>query len=351
MFKSSTGVLAIFVSGMVGLGCGSQSSLKPGKGAPDGAATGGHDSGGASGRTGGTIGSGGVVAGASGGSGGSTGTTGGGATGGVVAGGAGGTGPCFALPCVPLLCPSGYLEEDSDPCGCPRCVPAPDAGIAKDASQDAPICMPHPCIVVGPCPGGYQPSPEPCGCPICAPVDAGPIADAGKSADVAPVCVGRTCPALKCQYGDIPRPGDLCGCRTCASPPDSGGEPVCAGLDECTCGATPGCAGIAGTCYCPFPKCNPLGACICGGGRFVGCAPQAIATCAGAKTRVAALCPNLKGATFDAVCNQPSPECVTKCLAEVNSCSDVSCSFCDVCDCMGDRFSVCYGQCTALTGP
>jgi len=55
----------------------------------------------------------------------------------------------------------------------------------------------------------------------------------------------------------------------------------------------------------------------------------------------------LKGPTFDGLCAGTNSACITKCLGEVNSCSDVSCTFCEACDCVGDRFSLCLGTCTS----
>ena len=62
---------------------------------------------------------------------------------------------------------------------------------------------------------------------------------------------------------------------------DGGG---CIGLDECSCwGRRADCQPIAENCWCPLPKCAP-GACICGGGKFLGCAPLA-SGCAAASRR------------------------------------------------------------------
>ena len=62
------------------------------------------------------------------------------------------------------------------------------------------------------------------------------------------------------------------------------------------------------------------------------------------------LCPAISGPTFDGVCTWPAIECVTQCLAEVSSCSDVGCTFCEACDCAGDRFFTCDQQCASTFG-
>ena len=46
----------------------------------------------------------------------------------------------------------------------------------------------------------------------------------------------------------------------------------CPELDECACLQRSDCQVVSESCWCPFPKCAD-GACICGGGRFWGCAP------------------------------------------------------------------------------
>jgi hypothetical protein len=395
MCKISTSAAVVFVAGLLGLACSDRSGLNSGRGT--GGAGGGAKGGQTGGSSGGTIATGGVSAGsggaiasggvqvysggaiASGGvqvySGGAIASGGvqvysGGAiaSGGVRAGGTGGDGAgtvgtsgCPQPPhSCPNRCPGGWpwtTTPSPDPCDCPIqiCGPPPDAGVAKDSSgpDTPPGCPPIACPALA-CPGGYLPNPDPCGCPICGPpysVDAGTARD-GRKIDGPPPC-RIACPALACPGGYLPNP-DPCTCPVCAPTSDAavakdvGGETSpasCTGLDECACFTTTGCTPIAEPCWCPFPQCNSSGACICGGGRFFACAPQAIATCAGAKARVAALCPTLKGPTFDGLCTRPAPACVTKCLAEVSSCSDVFCSFCETCDCAGDQFSNCYAQC------
>jgi hypothetical protein len=162
--------------------------------------------------------------GASGGTGSSGATGGSGGVGGV---GSGGTGTGGTVSCLPPLCfipaCAGELQPNpNDPCGCPICVPNPDAGIAKDAgSPDSPICLgPAPPCVAPPktCPAGSQLVSPPCGCTGCMPVDGG-ASDAGKPD--APVICNVMCPMMACTYGYLPNP-EPCGCSSCAPAPDAG---------------------------------------------------------------------------------------------------------------------------------
>jgi hypothetical protein len=72
-----------------------------------------------------------------------------------------------------------------------------------------------------------------------------------------------------------------------------------------------------------------------------------LSTCANAKARVGTLCPKLSGATFDSLCSQTNTLCITKCLNDVTSCSDVGCAFCDACGCATDNFLTCVGKCSS----
>jgi hypothetical protein len=321
--KNPYGALPLLLVVSLGLACGS-SALNPQ----------GLDASTAGGQ-GGTKAAGGAT-----GSGGSN--VGGNATGG--AGGSSGTvcptmGQCIA-------CPNGERPNPA-PCSCPICA-SPDASTPKDGATDGPpdgtidACLALPCPFPL-CSAGYQVVTPACGCPSCVPIDAGqPDTNA---------CPPVACPAITCMNGTIPNP-DPCGCPTCARP-DAGPDANkldCVGLDECACGNANGCAPIAERCYCPFPKCGASGACICGGGHFVGCAPVDLTTCTSAKDRVAALCPSLKGAIFDGLCPSSANPCTTKCLNEVTSCSDVRCSFCETCGCLGDPFSACVAACKTALG-
>jgi hypothetical protein len=260
---------------------------------------------------------------------------GGSSTGGPVSGGTGGT-TCPPIDCPAGVCPWGYLPNPTDPCGCPICA-SPDAGIESDATPDGPCIIP-PCVFID-CPSGYELVPRECSCPVCVPVDAG-TADAS-------ACPPVACPAIRCAYGTIPS-SDPCDCPTCALPDagtDSSPSP-CSALDECACADANGCAVLAEACYCPFPQCNPNGACICGGGKFVGCVPAGLDSCPDAKARVADLCPSLAGPVLDDLCDRTDDTlCITKCLDELDSCSDIFCSLCVDCDCAVDDFSMCVAQC------
>ena len=294
---NSTRASSLLLVVSFGLGCGasamnSQGSGGTGAGGQITASGGSPSSGGivASGgltSTGGTkTGSGGTVMGGKGGS-----VTGG--KGGTNAGGAGGTicppmGACPAIGCL-------YGEiPNPDRCGCPICAPAPDAGV-KDAAADA--CLALPCLPIV-CGDRELMVTHPCGCPTCA-----PLPDAGTDS----------------------------------------GKLACVDLDECTCLNTKGCTFIAEACYCPT-QCTSV-VCVCGGGKFLGCAPQAQGTCATARERVAGLCPALKGAVFDGLCQQTDSLCVTKCLNAVVSCGDLTCSMCEGCDCASDPFMRCRAEC------
>ena len=267
-----------------------------------------------------------------------TGGKGGSNTGGSAGGtsGAGGT-MCALVACPAIGCLYGELPNP-DPCGCPICA-SPDAGTVKDAATDT--CVHPPCASYPVCGVGYEVVTPACGCPTCVPVDAG-------QSD-AIVCPPIGCPTVACANGTT---RDLCGCFICVE--DAGTDAAklaCIGLDECTCGKTSGCASIAEACYCPYPQCGNDGACICGGGQFIGCAPANLATCTAAKARVATLCPQLKGATFTGLCQQTDSACVTKCLNDATSCTDVFCSFCEGCDCASDAFMACRAKCTAALTP
>jgi hypothetical protein len=255
------------------------------------------------------------------------------------ASGAGGTTCATPVACPAIGCLYGAIPNP-DPCGCPICA-QPDAGTVKDASADGP-CLALPCALPI-CGYGWEIVTPPCGCPTCVPVDAGPPDSL--------VCPLIVCPAVKCAAGTVPS-SDPCGCPTCALV-DAGTETkadatklACVDLDECSCMAANGCGPIGETCYCPFPQCGS-GACKCGGGKFIGCAPVDLTACANAEARVGNLCPQLAGATFDNLCNQTDTACITKCLNDVTSCADVFCTFCEACDCATDNFLTCVGKCSS----
>jgi hypothetical protein len=120
-----------------------------------------------------------------------------------------------------------------------------------------------------------------------------------------------------------------------------GGSIACSSLDECACFKTSGCAAIAEPCWCPA-ACGVQ--CFCGGGRYFGCVPSGLSTCAAASDRVGKLCPNL-AADVTALCPSSGEECTTKCLNEVTSCDDLMCTTCKDCKCMQDSFGRCLEAC------
>jgi hypothetical protein len=363
-----SGAFAFVLVASLGLGC-NDSGLKtqgPGKGGQGGSTasggvpgsggsgTGGVATGGAGGlggsyqssggsMAGGTIGTGGGANYGGGGSshagGSASGGRGGSNAGGSASGGTSGTGGtiCPPIACPGFVCPGGFAPNP-DPCGCPIC-PIRDAGSGTDTPPDA-ECIAMPCALPL-CQPGYVIVTPTCGCPACVPMDAGQ--------PDAIICPPIACPAIGCVGGTVPNP-EPCACPICA-PADAAVEtskPACVGLDECACHATSGCRAIAGPpCYCPPPECTPTVLCACGGGKFIGCAPANLATCADAKARVAGLCPSLNGPTFDSLCDQSDSACITECLNEVTSCSDVYCTFCEACDCATDPFMSCRGKCNS----
>jgi hypothetical protein len=345
------GAVAFLLVTSLGLGCndGALPVQRPAKGGQIGDASGGalgsggaissqveSGTGGARGGAGGLPATGGNATGAAVGTGGGPGAGGRSGTGGTNSGGTRGT-SCPLIACS--SCPYGS-RPNPDPCGCPICA-APDAGSGKDAAPDA-ECIALPCAPIICLPGTRLAAP-PCGCPTCEPVDAGQPDLAG--------CPPVACPTIGCTGGTVPNP-DPCGCPICA-PGDAAAETTklaCADLDECACRNANGCAPIVQLCYCPFPQCGN-GACICGGGKFIGCAPVSLGTCATARSRVAALCPELAGTGFDNLCASSSDGgCITKCLNQVSSCGDILCSFGLTCDRVADPYTMCMSACkSALT--
>jgi hypothetical protein len=367
MFKMSTCGVGLVLAGLVGLAC-SSSGLKA-RGSSAGA--GGVVKGGQAGST--------IDSGTTGGTGGTIGTGGAGGAGiAGASGNTGGTGGCSRIDCHMPAC-AGEFQPNPDPCGCAViCVATPDAGIAKDAGgPDYPsYCELVDCPIEGPpCSIGYALSTDSCGCLICAPVDGGTTVDGGKP-DGPPPC-RIACPMLDCVGGYLPNP-DPCTCPVCAPPPDAsvakdaGGPdtpptcppvmcsaltcPVCPPISRVDSGAaTDGgkpdtpviCNVMCPTMACTYgylPNPEPCGCPICAPH------PDAGITCADAKARVAGLCPAISGPTFDGVCTWPAIECVTQCLAQVSSCSDVGCAFCENCDCVGGPFNTCYQQCASTFG-
>lgn len=340
----SLGLLAL--ANLLGMGCG-DSTLKS-QGLRD-AAAGGQAVPASSGGAMGVGGAGGGRAG-SGGAGGITmdgmvgpgGTdTGGKATGGSVDGADGAV--CPPIVCNLPDCPSGLVPNPYNPCACPVCAPV-DAGQA-----DAPMCA-RPCPAVR-CAYGTFRDPV-CGCETCLAPDAGP--EAGGGIEVARDALADACLALPCAL-PLCAPGDVivdhpCGCPTCERGDASAdsGQLACVGLTECACRASD-CHVLSEACYCPFPQCGS-GSCFCGGGKFIGCAPVGLDTCAAAKKRLADLCPTLRGNTWKGLCQQSDRPCVTKCLNDVGTCDQAVCSFCEGCDCASDAFTTCVSSCERALG-
>jgi hypothetical protein len=78
---------------------------------------------------------------------------------------------------------------------------------------------------------------------------------------------------------------------------------------------------------------------------------EAVPACAAAGSRTTELCPEISGPTFDSICDGSAPLCIAECFLEVTTCEDVSCSFCETCDCDGDAFGSCYRSCSVALGP
>lgn len=149
---------------------------------------------------------------------------------------------------------------------------------------------------------------------------------------------------------------------------------TCAGLDECTCAQTPGCAPLATDCYCPPASCGGTAACTCEGGRYLGCNPVGggcstsscgvlaqpsapdqngcthcvePADCTGATTVLAASCADLPGESTQWLCGS-SPEsdsCAALCLAGLRTCENAVCALCLDCSCGNDLFDSCMNEC------
>jgi len=129
---------------------------------------------------------------------------------------------------------------------------------------------------------------------------------------------------------------------------------ACATLGACECMATSDrCAARTEACWCPS-ECNPNIACICGGGRFLGCEDKAVvAACASELAAVQDKCagqiPDISYLCNDAV----DPNCVSSCLANLKNtglCSEVDCRFCQLCDCAPppttSPFATCIASCS-----
>src|SRR5215831_11170654 len=131
-----------------------------------------------------------------------------------------------------------------------------------------------------------------------------------------------------------------CGGSIKGNGPDGSTQPgACASLGACDCyAAADRCSMQTQSCWCPS-ECDPNIACVCGGGQFLACVdkPQATTTCDAQLMRVQALCaaqPFI--GDIAGVCAQ-NATCVAGCLSQlstVDSCTQIDCSFCLVCDCL-----------------
>jgi hypothetical protein len=147
---------------------------------------------------------------------------------------------------------------------------------------------------------------------------------------------------------------------------------TCAGLDECACAQTPGCAPLATDCYCPPDSCGGAGACSCQGGRYLGCNPVTTGCstsscgllaqpsapdqngcthcveptdCTSAITQLATTCPNLPLDSTQWLCGTDGDSCAALCLAGLRTCESADCALCLGCSCGNDLFDSCMNEC------
>ena len=138
------------------------------------------------------------------------------------------------------------------------------------------------------------------------------------------------------------------------------GPDTCASLGACECmAASNRCTPVAEACWCPS-ECNPNIACICGGGRFLGCQPNdLVASCAEWLTSVQSQCAGEPFVQYIGdLCTTANPICVSSCLANLKNfgqCAEIDCSFCPVCDCAPPAaqspFAACIAACRAPPPP
>jgi hypothetical protein len=121
--------------------------------------------------------------------------------------------------------------------------------------------------------------------------------------------------------------------------PDGGTQTgACASLGECACfAASDRCSARTEACWCPS-VCDPSIACICGGGEFLSCETKSAATsCDTELARVQSLCAGKPFVQYIAGLCSSNANCVASCLAtnivNVDSCAQIDCYFCPVCDC------------------
>ena len=160
--------------------------------------------------------------------------------------------------------------------------------------------------------------------------------------------------------GDDALPGDL-GASDSAARPDLAAAPSCIGLDECSCWRRKDCQVVADSCWCPHDSCAPNGACACGGGKFLGCAPVASAcppivkcrpagrpagpdgkgcyrcdhaqACDLAFKRLKEGCRISDGLLSAFTCARDYPECLAACANKATRCDEIGCGLCAACGC------------------
>ena len=112
---------------------------------------------------------------------------------------------------------------------------------------------------------------------------------------------------------------------------------ACATLGACECAAAGDrCVARTEACYCPT-SCDPNIVCICGGGEFLSCEDRvAVSTCSAQLARVQTLCAGKPFVEYIGGLCGTNPTCVASCLQSlqtVDSCAQIDCYFCPVCDC------------------
>jgi hypothetical protein len=130
----------------------------------------------------------------------------------------------------------------------------------------------------------------------------------------------------------------------------------CSAMGACEClAASDRCASRTEPCWCPS-ECDPQIACICGGGRFLGCEnASVISACSNELAAVQAKCAGQAFVQYiGGLCVNTfgDPNCTAACLAKLKStgsCSEIDCYFCPVCDCaeptMPSPFRACLQAC------
>jgi hypothetical protein len=126
-----------------------------------------------------------------------------------------------------------------------------------------------------------------------------------------------------------------------AEPDVSATGSACPTLGSCECMANSDCAPLAESCWCPT-ECGVV--CKCGGGRYWGCAPVGLATCASASDRLAKLCPDL-AAAVTRLCESSPSECIANCLNEITSCDALQCMFVTVAPGCSGLYRRCINAC------